>query len=221
MIANSPHLEAELSLRFYFARHGESVANLLHVFSNQPGKHPLTEQGQQQAKDLAQRMTSLGLLAIYSSPVLRALQTAQIVQQVVGVPLHISDALREYSVGSFEDTDNEENWHIFFDRMHEWMEGRNRQLAVGGGENFFDLRNRFVPFVEGLKAKFAHQEGGLLLVGHGGTFRCMLPLVLSNLSFDWIRQTRFANGEVVTAELRAGNLVGLTWGDQLLPQEVL
>ena len=55
-------------------------------------------------------MSGLGLLRIYSSPVLRALQTAQTVQQAVGVPLHISDALREYSVGSFEDTDCEENW---------------------------------------------------------------------------------------------------------------
>lgn len=210
-----------MGLRIYFARHGESVANLLHVFSNQPGKHPLTEQGQQQANDLAQRMSGLGLLRIYSSPVLRALQTAQTVQQAVGVPLHISDALREYSVGSFEDTDCEENWRIFFDRMHEWMEGRNRQLAVGGGESFFDLRDRFVPFIEGLKDEFTHQEGGLLLVGHGGTFRCMLPLVLSNVSFEWIRQAHFANVEVVTAELRAGQLLGLSWGNQPLPQEAL
>ena len=210
-----------MALRFYFARHGESVANLLHVFSNQPGKHPLTEQGQQQAQALAQRMAGLNLCAIYSSPVLRALQTAQTVQQAVDVPLHISDALREYSVGSFEDTNCEENWRIFFERMHEWMEGRNRHLAVGGGESFFDLRDRFVPFIEDLKAKFAHQEGGLLLVGHGGTFRCMLPLVLSNLSFDFVRQARFANTQVVTAELRAGQMIGLSWGEQPLLSEVV
>ena len=40
-------------MRIYFARHGESEANLLHVFSNRGVKHGLTARGRAQAETLA------------------------------------------------------------------------------------------------------------------------------------------------------------------------
>ncbi|NMF56882.1 histidine phosphatase family protein [Pseudanabaena yagii] len=59
-------------LKLYFVRHGESIANLLHEFSNTGCKHPLTENGINQAKLLADQLSGLQITQIYSSPILRA-----------------------------------------------------------------------------------------------------------------------------------------------------
>ena len=46
-------------MKIYFVRHGESVANLLHEFSNRGFKHGLTERGFQQAEQLSQKLRGI------------------------------------------------------------------------------------------------------------------------------------------------------------------
>ena len=66
-------------MRLYFVRHGQSEANVQMVISNRDLFHPLTELGRQQAEALAQSLAEVPVAAIYSSPIVRAAQTAQIV----------------------------------------------------------------------------------------------------------------------------------------------
>ena len=65
-------------MRIYFARHGESQANLLHEISNRGLKHGLTRRGREQAVALADRLQNLAVTHIYSSPLLRAIETSVI-----------------------------------------------------------------------------------------------------------------------------------------------
>ena len=58
-------------MKVIFARHGESTANTLHVFSNQQADHPLTEKGRGQAQALANRLSATefaGILLQSDSP---------------------------------------------------------------------------------------------------------------------------------------------------------
>jgi len=89
-------------MRLIFVRHGEPVAILLHEFSNRGWKDPPTETGRQQAEILARRLARSGLTRIYTSPLMRAVQTAEILSQTLKVPFEINDALREYDVGDYE-----------------------------------------------------------------------------------------------------------------------
>ena len=82
-------------MRLYFARHGESEANTTGVFSNRPPGHALTAAGREQAQGLADRLRAEGIAQIYSSPLLRAQQTAEILAATVGAPVEVPDALRE------------------------------------------------------------------------------------------------------------------------------
>ena len=70
-------------MRIHFARHGESTANTLHVFSNRQADHPLTEKGKAQAAALAVQLTDKGFSAFYSSPIPRAVETAQIISNTI------------------------------------------------------------------------------------------------------------------------------------------
>ena len=63
-------------MKLYFVRHGESVANVLRVFSNHNLDHPLTTLGVEQAHALAVKLAGKPIQRIYTSPVKRAVQTA-------------------------------------------------------------------------------------------------------------------------------------------------
>jgi len=88
-------------MRLYFVRHGESTANLLREFSNSGFKHPLTEKGVEQARAVARALSGLQVEQIYSSPVMRAVQTAQILAESLQAPLEVTEALREWNVGIY------------------------------------------------------------------------------------------------------------------------
>ena len=88
----------------YLARHGQSEANVLRVFSNGLNKHGLTELGRTQAEQLAQRMAGYSIKRMFTSPILRAVQTAEILSQRLGIGFQVEPALSEFSVGSWEGT---------------------------------------------------------------------------------------------------------------------
>jgi len=80
---------------------------------------------------------------------------------------------------------------------------------IEGGESFEDIRTRFIPFVEALVA--APAPGPVLLLGHGGTFHCMLPIILSNVTFDLVIEHGMGHTSVVIAEQRAHGLECVQW----------
>jgi probable phosphoglycerate mutase len=137
----------------YFARPGESEANVLREISNRGLKHPLTEKGRQQAQTLAAVLQPAGIAAIYTSPLLRAVQTAEILSEALGVGLEVTDALREYDCGILEGTSGPETWAAFWALREAWWPGRQWDRRIEGGESFLDMQARFVPFIEGLLAR--------------------------------------------------------------------
>ena len=91
-------------MRLYFVRHGESEANTTGLFSNRPPGAALTAAGREQAESLAVRLHDAGITQIYSSPLLRARQTAEILSAALNAPVEVTDALREYDMGIYEGT---------------------------------------------------------------------------------------------------------------------
>jgi len=70
-----------VAMKLYFVRHGESVANVLHEFSNSGIKHPLTEKGVEQAHALAHTCLACRSNRFTPARFLRAVQTAQILRK--------------------------------------------------------------------------------------------------------------------------------------------
>jgi broad specificity phosphatase PhoE len=202
-------------VKIYFVRHGESEANILNVFSNRDLPHALTELGKEQVTTLAQRLKSDTFLAIYSSPILRAVQSSAILSDRLGVPYETTDALLEYDVGIYEGRSDEEGWKRYAEVLDEWFVHRNWDASVGEGESLNDIRDRFVPFIETLKGRYGNEQGSIILVGHGGTYRCMLPLVLSNVDFSFSMDNTIGHTSYVLADLRGDDLVCLRWGDHV------
>jgi probable phosphoglycerate mutase len=203
-------------MKLYFARHGESEANLLRVFSNRGLKHGLTEEGRAQARILAQTLQPASVSGLYASPLLRAVQTAEIVAEVLGLNYEITDALREYDCGVWEGRSDDAGWKEYGRVLAAWIERGDRNARMDGGESFDDMRLRFVPFVERLVEQYGDSPTELGLIGHGGLYRCMLPLVLENVDHDFALNHSIGHTGLVVAEQQGGRLICTAWdGDSL------
>lgn len=197
-------------MRLYFVRHGESEANTRHVISNRASPFGLTERGREQARILAGKLSDIPFASIYSSPVLRARQTADILSKSLQVAYQVTEALREYDCGILEERPDEEAWQLHRRYYEDWTLRHDFQSKPAGGESFVDIQNRFLPFVGSLE----HGNGGhVLLVGHGGTFHLMLPLILTNIDNDFVRLHAIGHTECVVAESCSDGFKCLQWGD--------
>lgn len=196
-------------MKLYFVRHGESEANTLRVISNRGWVHPLTEKGRHQAHDLADRLCGAGIARIYTSPLQRAVQTAQILARTLEVEAEITDALREFDCGIAEGRLDAEAWQLHAWVTQEWALHHRWESRIEGGESFHDMCDRFMPLVNGLIKDYVNRQDNFVLIGHGGLYYSMLPQVLVNLPprFDF----PFPNTGYVLAETRPGRLVCLEW----------
>jgi broad specificity phosphatase PhoE len=200
------------AMRLYFVRHGESEANRLNEFSNRGLKHGLTAQGMEQARALARTLRDVPAARLFSSPLLRAVQTAQILSDGLGIPYEVTDALREYDCGILEGKSDAASWEVFDAVSAAWLRDKDWARRIEGGESFMDIQQRFVPYIERLVEEYEGSSQGLITVGHGGLYRCMLPLVLVNIDFSFAQGQPIGNTDCITAELRPEGLTCLTWG---------
>ena len=200
-------------MKLYFVRHGESEANTLRVISNRESCYGLTALGKQQAVVLADRLKDISITEIFSSPILRARETAEILAQSFHLPYQSTEALREYDCGSLEDKSDEESWKMHSEIAEDWALHQNYLRKPDGGENFLEIRKRFLPFIEGFTSNGWHAENHILLVSHGGLLQLMLPEVLTNIDHAFARLNGIGHTQCVIAEQKSTELVCLQWGD--------
>ncbi len=75
-------------------RHGQTIGDIEDRFGGDYDDH-LTELGRNQAQKLSFKIKSCGIEKIYSSPKIRAAQTASIINKKTGIPVELMDNLRE------------------------------------------------------------------------------------------------------------------------------
>lgn len=205
-------------MRLYFVRHGESEANIVREFSNRGFRHPLTPRGIAQAHDLARRMAGLAVTRIYSSPLQRAVETAAILAQTFGISVTTTDALREWDVGIFEGTTDQRGWEMHRQIQEDWFVHQLLDHRIPGGESFRDMQARFVPLIEQL-VQTADTREIIVLVGHGGLYHAMLPVVLQNIDHRFTMQHQLGNTDYVVAEAGPNGLVCREWAHALMTSD--
>ncbi len=199
-----------------FVRHGESEANLLHEFSNHGTKHGLTELGMQQATHLSEKLAAYPIKAIYCSPLLRARQTANIIGNQLQIIPQATHALIEFDTGILEGKSDDKSWMIYQDIFKDWIINRNFDRKFEEGDSFFSIKSRFLPFIQALRREYSNNNDALLFVGHGGTFLCMLPVILENIDFEFATSSRISNTGMVIAEDTNEGIICRVWDGQVI-----
>lgn len=148
--------------RLFMVRHGESVANLEARFTRHDDE-PLTELGVSQAVECGRALVGLCQpVALYASPYLRAVRTAEEVGRPFGLSPTIVRDLREQSFGEFQGRPYAE-----FGPLAEKVTALGRwDLAAPGGETLRAVAERVGRALDELVA--AHPGSDVLVVSHGG-----------------------------------------------------
>ena len=194
-------------MKLYFVRHGESEANIKHVISNRESTFRLTPQGKRQANALAQNLKDIPMTAIYSSPVLRATETAEILSQAFHLSYQVTESLREYDCGILEEKSDEVSWKLHGEIAEDWTINHNYLRKPQGGENFLDIKKRFIPFIESFTHNHLNSQNPVLFVSQGGLLQLMLPKILTNVDRDFVRSHGIGHTQCIITKRLSDELV--------------
>ena len=147
------------------ARHGETDWNREGRFQGWADP-PLNATGRAQAVDLSVQLMAEELAAVYSSPLRRAYETAEVVAASRGLEPVTVDALREVDVGSWSGLSRAEIEQRFPEQYARWLDyGRGWE----DGETYEQMVDRVV---EALQELAEGRDGErILAVTHGGPMR--------------------------------------------------
>jgi 2,3-bisphosphoglycerate-dependent phosphoglycerate mutase len=184
--------------RVLLIRHGETPWNRERRWQGHADV-PLSPEGLEQAARLAAHLRTQGeaIVAVYSSDLRRALDTAIELARVLGVPLTTEHAWREIRVGRWTGLNREEIQQRFTEEWDRIVAGED--LPRGGGETFGEFSSRVIAALDSLAAR--HRRETVAVVTHGGAIRALLLHALG-LPFQRLREvSRVAN--TALTELRS------------------
>lgn len=147
-------------MALYFVRHGQTDWNAEKRIMGRTDI-PLNEQGRRQAEEVRNNLANKALVAIFASPLSRALETAKIIaEKHSNVSLTIAPELIERDFGEFEGLVNDGNY--FFGL---WSYG-NDDETIKQGETTKQVQQRVDAFIDRIRGEY--EDNDALLVAHGG-----------------------------------------------------
>ena len=158
-----------------FLRHGQAKNNVERILAGRSKGFPLTDLGVQQAENISDFLRPFNISKIYSSPIERAEQTAQIVANKTGLSCTIDERLTEIDMGSFSGMHYNEmlakhgNVFLKFYQDHPIVE-------ANGIETFTSVKKRILDAVSHCLQK--HDGETILLVTHMDPIKSMISTVL-------------------------------------------
>ncbi len=180
-----------MAATLYLIRHGATEANLRapYVLQGQRSNPPLADMGVRQAELTRDALAIRPLVAVYSSPQKRALQTARILAAPRGLPVLPVDALSECDVGRWEGL----SWQAIREQDAEAFRLFSEDPGVHGypeGETFQQVAQRVGPFLDRLLNEHAGET--FVVVSHHVVNRVYLAGLLG-LPPSQARQVKLDN----------------------------
>jgi broad specificity phosphatase PhoE len=177
-------------LTVLLTRHGHTDRSDPEQYLGQHVGAMLSARGRHDAGGLAERLEGVTVDRIISSPLSRALETAQIIADRVGASVESDARLTELDYGDWEGLTVEEIDRRF-PGERELYDADPSIHRVGGGENGLQVAARVGDFIETLVGWWEDADGAdktCLLVGHSSLNRILLAVVLGVPLADYRRR---------------------------------
>ena len=191
----------------YLARHGQTEYNDIGRFQGQQ-QIPLDETGREQARELAARAATYGFRALWTSPLLRARETADAISAVIGLEPREDPRLVETDAGDWTDC-------FFADVMAQSpvefaaFASADPAFAFPGGESFAQQEVRVAAALHDIEQTALPA----LVVCHGMTIRA--ALATRGAPPDEFR--RIPNAAIVPLDVAAAEGAELGGGEATMP----
>lgn len=155
-------------MNIYLIRHGRQSSALCNV------NVELAECGRRQAELLGKRLEQYHIDGLYSSNLIRAVETAEILNKYLNLPHNIRNDLREISFGEMEGNSNAYINEHFAEFKKEQMK-LTADIPYPGGECGTDVYERAMPIMDEI---IRSGKKNIAVVTHGGVIRALLTGIL-------------------------------------------
>jgi broad specificity phosphatase PhoE len=171
------HLTLMALTRIFLIRHGATTLTAEDRFAGSTDV-PLSDEGRDQARRLAQRLADLPVKAVYASPLGRTMETARILAAPHACQVQPRDGLREIAHGHWEQLTRKEVEAKYPEEAAAWEEDPYT-YAPPGGESGLAVTARALPAL--IEIVRQHEGEPVIVVSHKATIRLLLS---SLLGFD-------------------------------------
>ena len=186
-------------MEIYVVRHGETDYNVKHVFQGH-ADIPLNEVGIEQAKETALKFKDVNVDMILVSPLQRAIQTADYISKITGVPITIEQRLIERNFGDMEGQPNRDDWNI------KMMLDYQKNYDIENIEPIQSLFKRIYSFLNEITEKYKDKK--VVLVTHGAVsqpIECYFKGMPSIMDFEHLEPLTLKNCEIRKYDKRYQN----------------
>jgi broad specificity phosphatase PhoE len=170
--------------RLFLIRHGQSAGNAAGRFGGH-SPTPLSDLGFEQARLTAEALAKENVNAIYSSDLLRAVQTAEPLSRLTGIPIITKPEFRERNVGVLEGLTFDESKQEFPDDYYALV-NRNIHHVITKGESYSNLLDRIKGELRDIIRK--HRGERVAIFTHTGAL-CFMTLHLLGAIHRHTKQT--------------------------------
>ena len=157
----------------YLTRHGETEWNEKKLIQGHTNI-PLNTKGKKQAKLLGKQLKDIDFDVVFSSDLLRAANSAEIIIKEKKMIVIKIKALRERFFGRFEGKSLTEMRKAFGEVMLVTKE-KQKKLKIYDVENDEEIITRLIPFMKKIAKQYIGKK--ILMVTHGGLLRAFLSYV--------------------------------------------
>lgn len=156
---------------FLLIRHGENDYVGKRLVGQTPGVH-LNEKGRHQASLIADTLAQAPIKAIYSSPLERAVETAQPLADMLHLPVCIEPGLTEINFGTWQGKTVKQMHRL---KLWKVVQETPSQMRFPQGESFLEAQQRLCETIEAIRARheekemvacFSHSDAISLVVAH-------------------------------------------------------
>ena len=182
--------------QLFLLRHLKSQWNLENRFTGWIDV-PLSKEGIESAKEVAEKLAGFEIDKVYTSPLIRNKETASLILKNLGkenLPIIIDKALDERNYGKLQGM-NKDEMKAKYGKEQVRLWRRSFNVAPPEGESLSDVCQRVIPFYENYIKKDLEDGKNVLVVASHNSLRALVK------HLEKISDEEIINLEITTGEL--------------------
>ena len=190
-------------MEIYILRHGETPWNVARRFQGH-SDIPINENGRELAGRTGEALESTHFDVIYSSPLIRAYETACLVRGHRNIEIIRDERIKEMGFGVNEGKDGPTLFADTSSPFHHFFDAPELYEAPEGGESIEEVMDRARDFLQEVIEPKEKEYERVLISGHGAINKALLAVMLNRPKKDFWSGNVQHNCAITSVRLKQG-----------------
>ncbi len=192
-------------MQLYVMRHGETDWNINFRLQGR-SDIPLNENGRDMAMKASEGMKDIPFTKIYTSPLVRAYETARIIRRDRDIPIITDERIIEISFGENEGKLYDKNHPELFPDLAKFFREPDIYVPADGGETIDALKERTKNFIDFIADTYDNTDEVILVTTHGAAIRGIMSYIKNTSVRDFWKGGVQSNCGVTIMETQGHSL---------------